>query len=260
MNFQSEQIECSRREATTLETVFGILAEPQCFFVEQTGKAGQTWQVREKVAEAQAALNMMRATPVEPEHPVFACLYALEALDSLTHWVKSGTRPATVRTAGRLVRLTKEGNGNGIITPQLAAFSIGVANLHYAAALAVCGFEPLECDGRVIRFAGQSNWLIPPDAFRQATIDATRRSAPFIDASGIRLATYAPGEHPWCYAIQALANDGAVIESQREARKDPVIMSRGRGLRSSIVTQSLLEGRDASLRDSVLRHNKGLPA
>ncbi len=276
LSLSTEQIECTRDEAVMLETVWGILAHPMAYLVERTGTAGETWVIREQVQAATQILQSARLPETDPEsprrktpdHPVLACLHALETHRALLAWSRDPLAvPVFQRPGnGRLCRLLPP----SLLSPagHIGPIAFSVPDLRHAAALIVCGFRPLPqwhvLPGKPpgVAFAAESLSFpeIPRAAFQAAARASHRPSILGVDASGILLGNSPAGEHPWCYAIQALANANAAKTAQLEARKDPILMMRGRGLRSAVVTQSLMEEscRESALRDAVQPHLDGL--
>lgn len=266
------RMEVSLAEAIAL-SAHGIAALPDSYLVEASGHSWHTWSVvGEQMAEARRLISGARAAAgdydaLPADHSFRAALAAYSSFCCVVSNMESGAPlPVLSRTGGALCHLRPDGIPftHGSEIPHTA-----VVNHAVAAGFCVCGFQPLGWkvlpnSGPACVFERYSRTM--PGLSADELLRAVQESVVVLGADGLPslnfedvvIGAYPSGEHPFCYAVQALENAGILRESARQCLRNAHVIMRGRGPRagrSAMVSASLLEeGIRSDVRDELPAH------
>lgn len=266
MNLGGCSGECSFAEAVALAGL-GIVAVPQCFVVESTGASNESFALSGEAFDAASPiLSASRKDALPAGHPFLTGFWAVKNLEVFRARGARGcgSGPAFGVGSGGPLLCFRDEDAAWLSTPPAMALT----NVALAAAIATCGFPPV---GFEIHPERGPAWLFARCArysegetlseFYAAAQAARGLALPgggcTYDFSAVRIGSAAPGEHPFCYAAQAMENAGAIEAARREAASDPAIVMRGRGGRSAVVSLSLTEqGADNAIKRELPKHLK----
>lgn len=253
----------------------GFAVSPKAYLNEKSAARSLTWFCDSGQAQAQALLHSLsvanpakRLDALKPEAPILAALAALRTARAVAYWRQAGNtgipciaRIGTGRLCAAEAGIPAERDLVRVLAERRAAASVSMQPAAVAA-LIVCGFIPhaaLTAEGAKVAMPALSDTF--PGLSISDAVDLIQRAFcdPAVLCSAV-IGDAAPGEHPLCYALAALRTEATFRESMAQAHRDPVVMMRGKGTRSALVSSSLMrEGRKDNFRDIVARHKAGLP-
>lgn len=262
----------------------GFPISPKAYLNEKSGTRSLTWFCDGNISAAQSLLSALtvndrtrRLDVISPESPVLAALAGIRSARVIAEWARRGVSaiPSVRRIgAGRLCAAEPQSAlqpdaGTDLMRVLADRPAPASVPMHPAgvAALIVCGFVP-SAVLRPVPGSDVPRVSVPAvsDTFSGLTVRSLMdvMQSAFREPRSICTAVPAgaddqPGRHPLCFALAALRFEEVFRNALPKLHEDPVVMMRGKGGRSALVSASLMrQGAPGNARDLVARHKAGL--